>query len=174
MGRKRIYVPLIILLVLILAGASLFTTFGIWDGRLPSAKFRIFVRGNKGKAISNAKLQVYENTGCFKGRGKMSYGFPLSQFKEDSQFQSSSDGVIEVSHIAKNIEIGGAAFALFWVIPITTGHPHFSVTVSAPGYKSAEIDYNKLYSNCDKTPTFLVDDNVPVCTFEFTLVPERE
>jgi hypothetical protein len=169
MVKKRIYIPLIILFISILAGVSLFTTFGIWDGRLPSGKFRIFIRDNKGNPISNAKLLVYERTGFLKRRGKLSYEFPLPEFKKDSQPQSFSDGIIEVSHIPKNIEIGGAAFALFWVIPIITGDPHFSVTVEALGYKTAEFDYSKLYSNCDKKPTFFRDENVPVCTYELTL-----
>lgn len=108
--KRKIYIPLITVFILGLAVVSVLTTFGIWDGAFPSAKFRISVQDKNGKPISGAKLSVYERTGFLGLDRKLSYEFPIHEFKSDSQPESSSDGIIRVSHIRQGLEMGGGVF----------------------------------------------------------------
>ena len=83
--KKKIYIPLVIVFVLALAVISFITTFGIWDGAIPSARFRIKVQNQKGQLISGARLSVYRKTGLFGLNKELSYGFPIQEFNENSQ-----------------------------------------------------------------------------------------
>ena len=171
--NMKIYIPLIAIFVLVLAVVSMQTTFALWDGSFPSAEFRISVTDENGTPISGAKLSVYERTGFLGLDRKLSYGFPLDQFKKNSQLVSSPDGIIKASHVGQDVEKGGFVFDLFWIIPIGFGERDFVVRVDAPDYRPQEIAfYEQLYSNCDSEPGILIDDPVPVCAYEAVLLRE--
>ena len=171
----KIYVLLIAIFVLVLAVVSIQTTFALWDGSFPSAEFRIDVKDINGVPISGARLSVYERTGFLGLDRRLSYGFPIDQFKKDSQLVSSPDGIIRVGHINQGIEMGGCAFALFGIIPVVLGERDFVVRIDASDYRPQEIAfYEQFYANCDSEPSILIDDPIPICTYEVVLPRETK
>ena len=169
MKKKIIITIAAILIFLILAVGSIATTFGIWDGAVPSAKFTINVLDKDENPVSDAKLSIFEKQGFLNLKRSVSYNFPIHEFTNDSQPVSNSNGKIEISHISKGLEIGGGSFALFWVIPITFGSPEFVVSVQAPDNRKVNFDYYDLYKDCDKKPNILNKDEPVKCSYKAVL-----
>ena len=167
--KKKILISIAsIILFFLLALTSIFTTFGIWDGAIPSAKFKLKVIDGQKKAVSGVKLTVFEKKGFLGLKRRISYRFPIQEFTNESQPVSNSNGVLEVSHVSKGLEIGGWAFALFWVVPISFGDPKFIVHFQAPDGRERSLEYYDLYEKCDEKPTILRDSPV-ACELEVVL-----
>jgi hypothetical protein len=165
MKKKIILTIAAIIALLVLAVGSIVTTFGIWDGAIPSAKFTIKVLDQNENPISGAKLSIFEKRWLLNLKRSVSYNFPVHEFTKDSQPISNSNGEIEISHISKGLEIGGDSFALFWFIPITYGSPEFVISVQAPDDRRVNFDYYDLYNDCDKEPSILNKDDPVKCKY---------
>ena len=162
MKKRKILIGGFLITILILALASVVSTFGIWDGVIPSANIKIRIIDNQNLPISGAQLTVFEKHGFIKTNKSISYDFPIQEFKRESQPISNSDGVIEVSHLSEGLEIGGGAFALFWIIPISFGDPKFIIHIKAPDGREQSFEYSDLYINCNEKPTILHREENPV------------
>lgn len=170
MKKKTLIGIFLIVFILLLGAISIVTTFGIWDGAIPSAKFKIKVLDNQKAPVIGAKLSVYEKQGFMGLRKSLSYNFPIQEFSEESHPISNSDGVIEISHISDGLEIGGGAFALFWIIPISFGDPEFIVHIETPDGSERSFEYSDLYENCDERPPILNrKDNPVICKCDLVL-----
>jgi hypothetical protein len=162
-----------IVIIFISAIGSIATTFGIWDGAIPSANFKIKVIDKEGKPVNGAKLTIFSKQSFLSLQKTPAYSFPIHQFTEHYQPTSNENGIIKISHICKKrIEISGAAFALFWVIPVSLGDPHFIVTIKASDGRESSFAYDALYRNCDKEPADLGDNDegiISLANCEYTV-----
>ncbi len=170
MKKKALIGISVTVLVLFLTSISIVTTFGIWDGAIPSVKLKIKLLDNQKTPVIGAKLTVYEKQGFMSLKERQSYNFPIQEFTENSQPISNSDGLIEISHLSNGLEIGGWAFALFWIIPISFGDPEFIFYIETPDGRTRSFEYTDLYETCDERPTILNrKDNPAKCEFELIL-----
>lgn len=169
MKKKKIVWVSSVLSIFLLAIVSILTTFGVWDGMIPSAKFRIEIIDGHGKPVKGATVSVFEKYGFMRLKKRISYNFPIKEFTKKSQPISDADGTIKISHISEGLEIGGGAFALFWFIPVSFGEPSFIVQIETPDHRKRLIDYSNLYNKCDEEPSILSRNNPVNCQFEVVM-----
>ena len=140
MKKAFIVSSILIVLLLVLAFASIETTGVIWDGGFPSAEFRLIVLDENSQPIQGAILHVYEHK-----KRELAFKYPLDNYTSDRDLVSDKDGSIVTFHVSRGMEFGGLDWKLFWIFPIGRGAPEFDCEITAAGYKSYKFGFARLY-----------------------------
>src|ERR1043166_2121533 len=140
MKKAFIVSSILIVLLLVLAFASIETTGVIWDGGFPSAEFRLIVLDENSQPIQGAILHVYEHK-----KRELAFKYPLDNYTSDRDLVSDKDGSIVTFHVSRGMEFGGLDWKLFWIFPMGRGAPEFDCEITAAGYKSHKFGFGRLY-----------------------------
>jgi hypothetical protein len=156
MKRRLKVVAIAVGLVGLAAFASYETTNIIWDGGFPSGEFRLRVIDPEGKPVSGASLRVYEG-----GTGERAYEYPLDDYLPDHELVSGEDGTIIAHRKNGEMQFGGEAWRLFWLIPMGDKAPEYDCEITADGYATLRFPVNRVfkspYKAYDQIPTTMLE-----------------
>jgi hypothetical protein len=144
---------LILPFLLVIAGvgvASLVET-ETWDGGFPQVEYRVHFMDQTQHPVKGVKLKVIDN------RGNISFGYPVTDFREASVPTSGEDGAMVFHHVDLSPEFGGSCRKLFFLFPIgKCGPPQYNLQFLLLNRVIASFPYSDYLGtrpNWDSLPT---------------------
>lgn len=126
----------------LLALASFFTTSIFWVGGFPSGEFRLDVRNPEGLPVKGAVLRIYHG-----GTRDLAFKYPLDNHLADQELISNEKGRITGIREDGEMQFGGHAWRLFWIIPIGAKSPQFDCEITADGYQTLKFPVSRLFES---------------------------
>lgn len=167
--RLRKIVVAAIVLLLVTAFASYFTTAVFWDGAFPSGEYHLQIVNQSGNPIKGATLNIYQGK-------NLAFEYPFDNYLSENSLVSNDKGEIVLTHLPRGLEFGGSGWLLFWVIPINMSSPKFNCEVIATEYKPLRFSANEIFviayetNNTQKKTVHINGYEVELEIFEKTII----
>lgn len=112
----------------------------VWEGRYPTAEYRLNVRDASGAPVAGAELSVVD------GEGRPSYRFPIEEHHKGSTIVSDARGLITLHHVGGGYELGAACFDVLKVLYVkgTCDKVKFSLRITRAG-KVETVPFDALH-----------------------------
>lgn len=137
--RKLLIVAGIAAAGLILLGLASRLSAIQWDGSFRHAEYQFAFKDKAGKPLSGVCLRVEDKA------GRVSYDYPVTDFRADDDLQSDINGVLAFHHVGGGLEFGGQCWELFFLIPLgKCSGPVYYCKFVRNGKVVSSIRYNDL------------------------------
>ncbi len=120
----------------------------VWEGRYPTAEYRLNVRDASGAPVAGAELSVVD------GEGRPSYRFPIEEHQKGSSIVSDARGLITLHHVGGGYELGAACFDVLKVLYVkgTCDKVKFSLRIARAGKVVETLSFDALHEPFPTTP----------------------
>jgi hypothetical protein len=138
MMKQAFLLRLAVILIVIVFVWSFFGIVEVWDGNFPQIEFQVSFLDKQGRPIKGVTLAVTDY------KGALAYGYPVTDYREDSVPTSNNDGLMIFHHVTLGTEFGGKCRWVFFAIPVGDCEaPKYTLHFFVQDKEVSGYEYNK-------------------------------
>ena len=131
----------VLIIALAIAGLALASLARkeVWDGGFQQVEYRVTFLDKDSRPLKGVQLRVFDS------QGKTTFGYPITDFTDESPPSSDENGMMIFHHVGLSPEFGGSCQQLFFVFPVgKCDAPKYTVQFLLSNRPVASFDYTDL------------------------------